>query len=104
MEIRKLSDGSKAELANPNEGDVVAFKAGTEGYSMYDFAYYHSVSGNLKSYHAMYAGEMNFEKGFYRWKDDTTVVIKLQNARLDSTIILEFFGNGPRSGMRIEDQ
>lgn len=95
--------GAKAELINAKEGDVVAFDSGSPEFHMYDLTYYHSYGGNLKDYHAILAGETEYSEGFFRWKDDTTIVMKLIDSKTDSSKTFELFGNGSSSGMTIED-
>ncbi|MBI1286536.1 MAG: hypothetical protein GC178_03060 [Flavobacteriales bacterium] len=104
LEIRQLTDGEKPEPKNAVAGDVFVFESGSPAFSMYQFMYYHAFSGELKPYGAVYGKEGGFEKGFYQWKDDTTVVVKMVYSNGDSIQMLELFGNGPRSSMRIETE
>lgn len=101
LEIRKLKEGEKPILADAVAGDVVVFESGTLEFVQYNFRYHHSYAGELKNYGAMYGVVGGFEKGFYRWKDDTTVVVKMVYPTGDSTQVFELFGNGSTSGISL---
>lgn len=103
LDIRKSEEGAEHELENAAEGDVVVFEYGSPAYTFYNFAYHHSFSGDLKAYHATYGEVGGFEKGFYYWKDDTTIAVKMTYPDADSTAVFELFGNGKSSGISIPD-
>lgn len=67
------------DLESHKTGDVEIYrvKIMEEGYFI---IYYHDYSGKILNYHFSFSDSTNYDQGFYNWKNDTTVKVKLFNS------------------------
>jgi len=78
------------DLESHKTGDVEIYRViwWEKGYTI---VFYHDISGNLRSYHYYYYDTTNFDQGFYDWKNDTTVTVKIYNSETKQEYNVELF-------------
>lgn len=86
-------------------GDVEIYRVNylEEGY---EIIYYHDISGKILDYHFYRVDTINYNQGFYNWKNDTTVIVKLYNSETKQGFNVELFPTmdlGVSGGARLID-
>ena len=89
LESHKTGDVEIHRVQIPEEGYLIIF--------------YHDYSGKILNYHSYKFDTTNFDQGFYNWKNDTTVTVKLFNSETKKEWSVELGMRGGSSFMRLLD-
>jgi hypothetical protein len=94
------------DLESHKTGDVEIYRVNyfEEGY---EIIYYHDISGKIRDYHFYRVDTINYSQGFYNWKNDTTVTVKLYNSETKQEFNVELFPTRDRNvsgGVRLIDK
>lgn len=93
------------DLESHKTGDVEIHRVNywQEGY---EIIYYYDISGKIRDYHFLKVDSINYNQGFYNWKNDTTLTVKLYNSETKQEWNVELFptrGRDVSGGVRLID-
>jgi hypothetical protein len=94
------------DLESHESGDIEIYRVNyfEEGY---EIIYYHDISGKIRDYHFYQVDTINYNQGYYNWKNDTTVSVKLYNSETKQKFNVELFVSGDQNasgGVRLIDK
>lgn len=67
----------------------------------YEIFFYRMENDSLKYFSAIYGSEELFDKARYRWKNDSTVLIRLVSPVSNKKVKIKVWGIGPVTGMEM---
>jgi hypothetical protein len=73
---------------NDNSGKKI--NEGNEEYEGDEIIYYHDISGKIRDYHFILIDTTNYDQGFYNWKNDTTVTVKVYGSETKKEFNVQF--------------
>ena len=79
------------DLESKKSGDVEIYRVNYFIGEGYEIIYYHDISGKIRDYHFYQVDTINYNQGFYNWKNDTTVTVKLYNSETKQEFNVELF-------------
>lgn len=90
------------DLESHKTGDVEIHRVQIweEGYLI---IFYHNYSGKILNYHSYYYDTTNYDQGFYHWKNDTTVSVRLFNSENKNEWSVELGIRGGSASTRLLD-
>lgn len=90
------------DLGSHKTGDLEIYRVQIpeEGYLI---IFYNDYSGKILNYHSNYYDTTYFDQGFYKWKNDTTVTVKLFNSEKKNEWSVELGIRGGLSYMKLID-
>lgn len=88
------------DLESHKSGDVEIHqvKIPKEGYLL---IFFHDYSGKVQNYHSYKFDTTSYDQGFYNWRNDTTVRIKLFNSKTKNEWSVEVGITGGDAFMRL---
>ena len=93
------------DLESHKSGDVEIYRSNFVGEG-YEIIYYHDISGKLRDYYFYQVDTTNYNQGFYNWKNDTIVLVKLYNSETNQEFNVELFPTRDKNvsgGVRLID-
>jgi hypothetical protein len=78
------------DIESHEPGNVEIYR-GNPGEQVYVIVYYHDISGKLRDYYFYQFDSVNYNQGYYNWKDDTTVTVRLYNSETKQEFNVELY-------------
>jgi hypothetical protein len=94
------------DLESHKSGDVEIHRVNYLGEG-YQIIYYHDISGKIRDYHFLQIDSTNYDQGFYKWKNDTTVIVMLSSSETKQEFKVELYpvrDLNSSGGVRLLDQ
>jgi len=79
------------DLESHKSGDVEIHRVNSFLGEGYQIIYFHDISGKIRDYYFLQVDTTNYDQGFYNWKSDTTVIVKLFNSETKQEFNVELY-------------